>query len=148
MKPALLALAAFISFAASPLPAQEKTLQESTPAMKTALDQVVSHQLSAFAAGDFKTAFTFASAGIQKMFTPADFEKMVRAGYPIMLTKPDVDFGVALDDGEQGVILVKMTGPDGPEFFRYVLAHEATGWKINGVEQVEKAHPIRPANTA
>ena len=148
MKRSLFALLGFIAGAAPTLPAQNThEIQQSQPQMKAALDLVVTRQLAAFAAGNFSLAYTYAAAGIQQLFPLAEFEKMVRTGYPIMLTGPTADFGVALDDGQTGVVFVELKGPNGSQKFRYLLTHETVGWKITGVEQVEEK-PSRPSNMA
>jgi hypothetical protein len=117
---------------------QTSNLQESTPTVKSALIQVISKQLDAFRTGDFGKAYTFASTEIQHQFAPADFEAMVKNSYPSMLRAVDIDFGAALDDGEEGVVFVKLTDASGKlRLFRYTLKLEGAQWRITGVEQAE-----------
>lgn len=46
---------------------------------------VVQSQLDAFRNNDFKTAYGFAHSGIRRQFGEAQFEEMVRGGFPSML---------------------------------------------------------------
>ena len=149
VKLVLPALTAIFLFPLLPVRAQDAhEIQQSNPQMKAALDLVVTRQLAAFGAGNFSLAYTYAASGIQKVYPLVEFERMVRAGYPIMLTSPKVDFGVALDDGQTGVVFAEMTGTKGKQVFRYLLTHETIGWKITGVEEVEEAKSTKPPITA
>ena len=131
-------------------PAQEtQTLQPSTPAVKSALVQVISKQLDAFHAGDYPKAYSFAATEIQKMFPPDTFQKMVTENYPILIHTVDTQFGVALDDGEQGIVFVSLTDAAGNnQVFRYSLRFDSGAWKITGVQQAEDPEPSKPPLTA
>lgn len=128
---------------------QPVILQESTPAVKTALTLVISQQLDAFRSNDFTKAFTFAATELRKNLSPDIFELMVKANYPILLRAVDTDFGAALDDGQEGVVFVRLTDAVGHrEIYQYNLKHEAAGWRIIGVERTLEAPPPKPPISA
>jgi len=118
--------------------AEAPALKESTPAVKSALTDVINEQTAAFRANDYAKAYTFAAKGLHGTFTVDKFEQMVKAGYPIIPASKDTEFGAALDDGESGVVFVRFTDPAGKrQLFRYTLEHEPDGWKITGVIETE-----------
>jgi hypothetical protein len=101
-----------------------------------AIRDVISQQLDAFRADDWRRAYGYASPEIQRMFrNPGSFGRMVRGGYPMVWRPADVETGPLID------------GPDGPVqimYFRdeegahYVAAYEMKQvggeWRIGGVK--------------
>lgn len=96
---------------------------------------VIMRQLAAFRAGDYRTAYAFASQGIRARFDLEAFEQMVKAGYPqiarstqawILEARPDPDGALR--------VLLRIRGEDGT-FIRalYEMVREKSGWRINGV---------------
>jgi hypothetical protein len=136
-----LLLAAALALATpGPLSAQTQ-LQPSTDAMKSVLAKVISQQLAAFRADDFPRAYGLAAREIKSMFPLPLFEQMVRTNYRALLEKVAPSFGIALDDGRQGVVFLEIDGSQGPQVFRYLLKLEPGGWKISGVEQTQDNPP-------
>jgi hypothetical protein len=132
---AALSLALILSLSA------QTQIQPSTAAMKSVLTRVISQQLAAFRADDFPKAYTFAASEIRGLFPLPLFEQMVRANYPVLLEKVSPSFGIALDDGQQGVVFLELDGSQGPQVFRYFLKLESGVWKISGVEQTHDSPP-------
>jgi len=116
----------------------------STPAMKETVQAVVRQQLEAFRRNDFGGAYKFAAKGIKDQFPLAEFEAMVRKGYPLIATSTDAVFGLTLDDGEKAVVNVRVIGKDKQSAnFQYLLERSGTDWRIAGVfEQQEKTEAI------
>lgn len=115
------------------------TMTESSPTVKQELIAVVDAQLVAFRANDFSRAYSFAAQGIRSLFPAADFEKMVRAGYPVIVYSASAEYGLALDTGEDAALAVRITGADGKTVtdFLYTLSREDGVWKITGVSEVK-----------
>ncbi len=107
--------------------------------VKSELTTVIDAQLAAFRADDYAKAFTFAASGIKEMFTPADFEGMVRKTYPVIAHSTSVDYGMAFDTGEDAVIYVRVqnTEKKSDAQYQYLLKKEDGAWKIGGVSEVK-----------
>ena len=116
-------------------------LEESSDVVKKELVAVIDAQLQAFREGDFPRAYTFAAPGVQGMFPPGDFEKMVRTGYPLIARSVSAEYGTALDSGEDAAIAVRVTGADEKGTtaeYLYTLSKEKNGaWKITGVSEIK-----------
>ncbi|MBI3875034.1 MAG: DUF4864 domain-containing protein, partial [Verrucomicrobia bacterium] len=84
--------------------------------------------------------YTFAATPIQQQFQAADFETMVRRGYPVIADSESASFGIAFDNGREAVVLVSVRGRDHRTArYNYLLVREKGAWKITGV--VEAAPP-------
>lgn len=131
-------LAAFGSFAAA------GELNPSTAPMKEKLHAVIRQQLEAFRRDDFAGAYKFAAQGIKDQFPVAEFEAMVRKGYPIIAASTDAIFGITLDDGERAVVSVRVIGKEKQSGnFQYLLERSGDQWRIAGVfEHEEKSDTI------
>ncbi len=124
---------------ASPTPTPATTTpHRASETVKTELKAVIDGQLAAFRANDYPKAFTFASAMIQSMFAPEEFEKMVKTAYPIIAHSVSTEYGVMFDTGEDAVVNVRVqnAGKQSVEY-QYLLKKEGDGWKINGVSEVK-----------
>ena len=122
--------------AASPTPATGA--HAPTEPVKKELTAVVDGQLAAFRANDYAKAFSFASAGIQSMFAPEDFEKMVKTAYPVIAHSVSSEYGVMFDTGEEAVVNVRVQDGDKKSVeYQYLLKKESGTWKINGVSEVK-----------
>jgi hypothetical protein len=119
-------------------------MNPSTQSMKETLHAVVRQQLEAFRRSDFPAAYSFAAAGIKDQFPLAEFESMVRKGYPLIATSTDAVFGLTLDDGDRAVVNVRIIGKQKQSAnFQYLLERNGKDWRIAGVfEQEEKAETI------
>lgn len=116
--------------AASPRP--------SSDAVKKELTDIIDAQLAAFRANDFPKAYTFAATEIKGMFGADDFEKMVRAAYPVIAHSTTADYGIAFDTGEEAVVNVRISNAEikGVEY-QYMLKKEDGHWKISGVAEIK-----------
>ena len=100
-----------------------------------AASEPIMRQLEAFRRGDFDAAYTFASEEIRGRFGRAQFEAMVRGGYPEIARS----VFAAVADGERAsngnvYLVVKIRGANGVSIEAvYEMVSEAGAWKINGV---------------
>ncbi|MDQ6656557.1 MAG: DUF4864 domain-containing protein [Verrucomicrobiota bacterium] len=102
------------------------------------LFSVVTEQLAAFRASDFRNAYRQASTGVQQKFTLPQFEAMVRQNYRSLASTQRVEFGTVKVQGGTALVQVFLFSPTG-EFrsFVYSLIAEDGGWKIGGVEELD-----------
>ena len=99
---------------------------------------VVEAQFEAFRDDDYSRARSYASAEIQRQFTTAAFERMVKGGYPGIAFWQKVSFGAVADNGHEAIIEVSVTSRRGhTRNFRYLLIREGELWRINGVVEFE-----------
>ena len=105
-------------------------------AQQSAIEKVISSQLSAFEAGDLETAFSFASPAIKQLFkSPERFGQMVQRGYPMVWRPADVRFGPIRTEGGRTVQIVFFTDQAGQLFeAAYEMIETEKGWQINGVQ--------------
>jgi len=100
-----------------------------------AAKEVILRQLAAFRAGDFRTAYGFASEAIRAQFDLAAFERMVRSSYP-QIARSTHAWVLEARPGPDGAlqILLRVRGSDGTFVLAlYEMVREAPGWRINGV---------------
>ena len=107
------------------------------------VEATISGQIAAFRAGDFASAFEFASPNIRRIFrSPENFERMVRQGYSVMLNPVDMQFVSAREEGGalwQRVLFRDLHGE--VYFFDYEMVQGPEGWRINAVERVKMPEP-------
>jgi hypothetical protein len=138
----------FLTALTGPGRSEPPALQESLPAVKNALNAVISRQLAAFQAGDFTRAYNLAAGEIRSKYDRATFEQMVRIGFPILTRSGSIKFGPALDDGENGVVYVRVGDAPERQLYLYSLKREKKDWKIIGVSQKEEdPSPATPASS-
>jgi ketosteroid isomerase-like protein len=98
---------------------------------------VVTRQLEAFLAGDFETAYSFASPDIKRIFPTLDgFMSMVRNGYLPVLRPGNYAFGQVETDVEGRLVWeVLIKGPDGSDYTAaYYMERQPDGsWKVDAV---------------
>lgn len=113
-------------------------LRERTPApAPRELYSVVNNQLTAFRADDFRSAYRYASSGVQQRFTPKQFEAMIRANYADMARASRVEFGTIQVRGASAVVQVFCFAPNGTvRSLLFSMLVEENAWKIGGVEEV------------
>lgn len=98
---------------------------------------VVNSQLTAFRRDDYATAYTFADSAIHSQVNQAQFEHMVRAGYPAIIGSHSASFGVSMDNGSEAFVNIGVISASGRVIhYRYFLHREPGGWKISGVLRI------------
>lgn len=103
---------------------------------------VVNDQLAAFRAADFPGAYRRATTGVQQKFTLEQFEAMVRRNYAEMANARRVEFGSVKVEGSTALVQVFFFAGDGSvRVFLYSLISEERGWKIGGVEELNRNRP-------
>ena len=97
--------------------------------------EVILRQLAAFRAGDFETAFLYASRLLRNQFTLEKFERMVKADYP-QIAQSSHAWVLETRSVQRGIVHVQLRirGADGT-FVRatYEMVREDTYWRVNGV---------------
>jgi len=137
----LLLVLAGITYVGWPEP--RNGLQFSRDAVRGQLTNVIESQLAAFRADDYARAYTFAAAGIREQFLLADFEAMVKQGYPLIAESVSATFGIAFDNGREALVVVSFHGRDKRVFrYNYMLLRERDGWKVNGVFVAKPGEPV------
>jgi hypothetical protein len=100
-----------------------------------AATEVILRQLAAFRAGDFQTAYGFASEAIRAQFDLQAFERMVRSGYPQIARSTHAWIAEARPGPDGAIhVLVRVRGSDGTFILAlYEMVREAPGWRISSV---------------
>jgi hypothetical protein len=104
--------------------------------MKTrdALHAVITGQLDAFRAGDYRAAYVFADREIRSQFPLERFEQMVKTAYPTIAQSVSANFGLTFDDGDEAVVNVRVVGADQKTIaYQYMLRRDGEAWRITGV---------------
>ena len=106
--------------------------------MKKELTTVIEAQLAAFRANDYNKAFSFASSELQSLFAPDEFERMVKASYPVVAQSVAADYGIAFDTGDEAVVSVRVENAAKKSVeYHYLFKKEAGAWKISGVTEIK-----------
>lgn len=105
---------------------------------KSAVVEVITQQLKAFAADDAQTAYSFAAPTVKGAFPSVDnFMAMVKQGYPPVYRNNGFDFGESFSDGlGRPVQRVVIRGADGKVYEAiYAMEKQPDGsWKIAGCQ--------------
>ena len=97
--------------------------------------QVVENQIAAFAAGDARRAFGYATPNIQKRFgSSATFMTMVEQSYSVLLDPADFVVEAVEANGDAGAVRARVVGRDGQIFDAlYPMKRQTNGdWRIDG----------------
>ena len=103
---------------------------------KEDIQATISRQLEAFQLDDFAEAFSYASPSIQSIFGgPANFESMVKRGYP-MVWKPGKVTFLNVDPYHHGMAqnIQIFDRNKKAHYLRYYMVKLGDSWKISGVE--------------
>lgn len=104
---------------------------------------VITSQIEAFRAKDAAGAFKWAGAGFQVAFPSPEafFLAIVGSGYAPIMESRSHSFGKFQKLGDKAVVQeVKFVGNDlGLYEALYMLAEEANGWRVQGVQLVKQA---------
>ncbi|HCJ62326.1 MAG TPA: DUF4864 domain-containing protein [Alphaproteobacteria bacterium] len=101
----------------------------------SAIQEVITNQISAFLSDDVDKAYGFASSNIKKVFpSPQSFGRMVQNGYP-MIWRPEsfefLELREGAEDLFQGILITD--SEDAKHIIIYQMAKEQGAWKIDGV---------------
>lgn len=110
-------------------------LADSSAADKSAFQQIINAQMSAFKADDAKGAFGFASPDLQAKFgSAATFIEMVKSGYMPVYRPRSVEFRAVIEHGKMPEQQVFVVGPDGKGYLaHYMFEKQPDGsWRISG----------------
>jgi len=100
-----------------------------------AFHKIIKDQMSAFASGNAKQAFSFATNSLQQRFqTPEFFMEMVRQGYQPVYRPKSVTFGRSKMTELGPTQEVFVTGPNGKNWMAlYSFEQQEDGsWRISG----------------
>ncbi|HEV2514610.1 MAG TPA: DUF4864 domain-containing protein [Devosia sp.] len=104
---------------------------------------VIDSQIEAFRTKDAPAAFSYAGAGFQVSFPSAEafFNAIVTAGYAPIMESRSHSFGRFQKLGDKAVAQeVKFVGNDQSLYEAiYMLAEEANGWRVQGVQLAKQA---------
>lgn len=101
----------------------------------TAFQKIIKNQMSAFASGNAKAAYSFATNSLQQRFqSPEFFMEMVRQGYQPVYSPKSVTFGQSKMTKYGPTQEVYVTGPKGKNWLAlYSFEQQADGsWRISG----------------
>jgi hypothetical protein len=99
---------------------------------------VVKHQLAAFRAADYSSAYRQAASGVQQKFTVPQYEAMIRRDYGDISGAQRIEFGFVKVSGATAVVQVYFCGANGYiRSFLYSLVAEGDSWKINGAQPMQ-----------
>lgn len=115
-------MAALLSFGAS--------------AQQAEIKGTIDSQLEAFKADDFVTAFTYATPTLQQLFqSPANFERMVTGGYPMVWRPGEVRYLELRERGGALWQVVQITDAKGvTHWLDYKMEETQEGWRIGAVQ--------------
>ena len=103
---------------------------------KEDIQATISKQLEAFQLNDFEEAFSYASPSIQSIFGgPANFESMVKRGYP-MVWRPQKVIFLSVDPYHHGMAQNVQIFDQNKKahYLRYYMVKLGEDWKISGVK--------------
>jgi hypothetical protein len=133
------------SDAPSDLPTDNSESQgsESAPgscgaAVRADIESAIIGQVEAFVAGDFDTAYSYASPDFQRGVPLEAFRQIIRMDYPGLLEATNPTSGVCDVDEERGFAMMVMsfTTPTTSRYtLRYVLEYVDDRWRIAGASE-------------
>ncbi len=96
------------------------------------LYSVISQQIHAFQAADYRDAYRHVSSGFQDRFSLQAFADLARSDYPELIAADHLEFGATLQKPGEASVEVFAILPNGsvlPCIYR--LIHEPDGWHID-----------------
>jgi hypothetical protein len=111
-------------------------------ARPTELFNVIWHQVGAFRAKDYDSAYRQVSLNFQERFNIEAFTDLVRSDYPPVRMAERVEFGAIRWDGRRAIVPAYFFMPDReviPCF--YSLIQEEGNWKIDAVKVMKRWRP-------
>jgi len=122
------------------LRAREPVFQLSHEEIEKELIDVIEAQLAAFRKDDYPGAYKFAATAVKAQFPLPTFERMVRQGFPYIARSSGVQFGVILDNGQQAVVNVMVSGQTGrSRRYQYIMQRESGVWRVGAVIESKQA---------
>lgn len=113
---------------------KEAAFRLSQEEIEQELMNVIEAQLGAFRKDDYPAAYKYAAAAVKAQFPLPAFERMVRQGFPYIAQSSSAQFGVILDNGEQAVVNVTISGRTGrSRHYQYIMQRESGVWRIGAV---------------
>jgi hypothetical protein len=107
---------------------------------RQAIEATVVGQVDAFSAGDFESAYQFASPDFQEGMPLEVFGTLIRINYPQLLEASNARSGPCDADEDNGVstILMRFDTPSEPGYtLRYLLEYVGDQWRISGASREE-----------
>jgi len=102
------------------------------------IESAVIGQVEAFVAGDFDTAYSYATPEFQRAVPLEAFRQIIRSDYPGLLQATNPTSGVCDVDEERGLAMTVMTftTPTTSRYtLRYVLEYVDDRWRIAGASE-------------
>lgn len=112
------------------LASAQPVLRFSSPETRRELRAVVELQLEALREGDWATAYGQSATAFRARVVPADFVRLFRRHYPILLANTRAEFGLLQDDGRQARVPVRVYAGEVSTALIFTLVREPRGWRV------------------
>lgn len=115
-------------------------IAQAEPTRNTDIEKVIAQQIEAFKADDFKTAFEYASPGIQKRFgSPEKFAFVVLHSYPMVWRPSQVQYLRVEQYRDHALQTVMITDYNKTlHLLVYQMVAIDKGWRIGGVQIIRQ----------
>lgn len=110
--------------------AAQPVLRYSDPETRREVRTVVEAQLAALRAGDWASAHGLTSAAFRSRVAPADFVRLFRRHYFVMLKSTRAEFGLIRDDGRMARVPVRIHAGGESAAYVFTLVREPRGWRV------------------
>lgn len=110
--------------------AAQPVLRYSDPETRREVRTVVEAQLAALRAGDWASAHGLTSAAFRSRVAPADFVRLFRRHYFVMLKSTRAELGLIRDDGRMARVPVRIHAGGESAAYVFTLVREPRGWRV------------------
>lgn len=110
--------------------AAQPVLRYSSPEARREIRAVVEMQLMALRDEEWATAYGLTAAAFRARVAPADYVRLMRRHFPVMLVNTRAEFGLLRDDGRLARVPVRVHAGDESAAYIFTLVREMRGWRV------------------
>ena len=110
--------------------AAQPVLRYSEPETRREVRTVVETQLAALRDEEWATAYGLTATAFRSRVAPADFVRLFRRHFLVMLKSSRAEFGLIQDDGRMARVPVRIHAGDESAAYVFTLVRETRGWRV------------------
>jgi hypothetical protein len=110
--------------------AAQPVLRFSSPESRREIRAVVERQLTALRDEEWTTAYGLTAAAFRARVAPADYVRLMRRHFAVMLMLTRAEFGLLRDDGRLARVPVRVHAGDESAAYVFTLVRETRGWRV------------------
>lgn len=108
----------------------QPVLRYSQPETRREIRTVVESQLAALRDEAWAAAYGLTATDFRARVAPAEFVRLIRRHFPVMLASTRTEFGLMRDDGRRAHVPVRVHAGNESVAYHFTLVREPRGWRV------------------